>query len=290
MNCEQCTEPVAGADRFCEACGSPLWAGQGLDHRETDLGSVAAVSDRGPRRNLNEDYYAVEALNGLLLAVVCDGVATTEDAGMAAAAAARAALDRLMAGVQATPDLCELAHEAIAAAQDALAPAAWPTLPQGSTTITLAVVHAGEIVVANVGDSRAYWLDDDGGNLLLSVDDSWENLAVAAGWPESVARDPSRRHELTAWLGPDADPVAPHVIRHRPDAGGLLVLCSDGLWNYTERPDSLGELAGQSPDRRPAGVARHLVQAAIEAGGADNVTVAVLAHQFQQDLEKERSQ
>jgi serine/threonine protein phosphatase PrpC len=78
-------------------------------------------------------------------------------------------------------------------------------------------------------------------------------------------------------LGPDAELVAPHVARHSPDGGGLVVLCSDGLWNYVEDPDSLGVLVGKSVDRRPAGVARHLVQAAIDAGGADNVTVAVLA-------------
>jgi serine/threonine protein phosphatase PrpC len=260
---------VAGPDRFCEACGSAIWAGEAsLDHRETDLGAVAAVSDRGRKRSRNEDYYAIDTLDGVLLAVVCDGVATTEEAGMAAAVAARAALDHLIAGVPVTTDHCELAHEAIVAAQEAVAPTTWPTLPQGSTTITLALVRTGEVVVANVGDSRAYWLDDDGRNLLLSVDDS------------------SRLHELTAWLGPDADPIAPHVIRYRPDARGRVVLCSDGLWNYAEPPDSLGELAGKSLDQRPAGVAGHLVHAAIEAGGADNVTVAVLAHQFQQDLEK----
>jgi serine/threonine protein phosphatase PrpC len=141
-------------------------------------------------------------------------------------------------------------------------------------------MRAGEIVVANVGDSRAYWVGDDGRSLLLSVDDSWEHFATAAGLPESVARDPTRSHEITAWLGPDAELVDPHVVRHRPGGAGLLVLCSDGLWNYAESPESLRELVGRSTDRRPAGLARHLVQSAIDAGGADNVTVAVLAHPF----------
>jgi serine/threonine protein phosphatase PrpC len=271
MNCELCTEPVAGTDRFCESCGSPLWPGsESLDHRETDLGPVAAVSDRGLKRSRNEDYYAIEALDGVLLAAVCDGVATTEDAGVASAAAARAALDRVLTRAAGTTDWCELAHEAIVAAQQAVAPETRLNIPYGSTTIALALVQPGEIVVANVGDSRAYWLDDDGSNLLLSVDDSFHT------------------HELTAWLGPDADPVAPHVVCHRPAGGGLVVLCSDGLWNYAEPADSVGELTARSLDRRPVGVARYLVQAAIDAGGADNVTVAVLAHPIEQSLNLEK--
>jgi serine/threonine protein phosphatase PrpC len=279
MNCSHCGEPTAGADRFCESCGAALVPGSvRLDHRETDLGLVAAVSDRGLHRCQNDDFYAIEALEGRLLAVVCDGVASTDEAGPAAAAAAQAALDRLSASAPATTDWSALAQEAVARAQEAVLPAAGPAADgDGSTTLALALVQPGEIVVANVGDSRAYWIGDDGRNLLLSVDDSWQNFATAAGFPESVARDPSRMHEITAWLGPDAELVAPHVVRHSPDGGGLVVLCSDGLWNYVEAPDSLGDLVGTSVDRHPAGVARHLVQAAIDAGGADNVTVAVLA-------------
>jgi serine/threonine protein phosphatase PrpC len=279
MSCVHCGEPTAGSDRFCESCGARLDPGPvPLHHRETDLGLVAAVSDRGLHRSQNDDYYAIEAVNGRLLAVVCDGVASTDDAGPAAATAARAALDRLTTGAPGATDWSALAHEAVARAQDAVVPAAGPAAAaDGSTTLTLALVQPGEIVVANVGDSRAYWIGDDGRNLLLSVDDSWENFATAAGFPESVARDPSRLHEITAWLGPDAELVAPHVVRHSPEGGGLVVLCSDGLWNYVEAPDSLGDLVSRSADRRPANVARHLVQAAIDAGGADNVTVAVLA-------------
>jgi serine/threonine protein phosphatase PrpC len=289
MSCPHCGEPTTGADRFCESCGAPLDTGPiRFDHRETDLGLVAAVSDRGLHRNQNDDYYAIEAVEDRLLAVVCDGVATTDDAGPAAAAAARAALDRLTAGALAMTDWFTLAHEAVARAQEAVVPGAGPSAAaDGSTTLTLALVRPGEIVVANVGDSRAYWIGDDGRNLLLSVDDSWQNFATAAGFPEGVARDPSRVHEITAWLGPDADLVAPHVLRHNPDGGGLVVLCSDGLWNYVEPPDSLGALVEKSEDRRPAVVARHLVQAAIDAGGADNVTVAILAlpqlHQIVQE-------
>ena len=281
MNCPQCGEPAAGTGSVLRVVriAPPVRSGSGGSSRDRPR-AVAAVSDRGLQRTRNEDSYAIEALDGRALAVVCDGVASTDNAGPAAEAAARAALERLTAGVSATTDWPALAHEAVAAAQEAVLPTgARSGVADGSTTLTLALLRAGEIVVANVGDSRAYWIGNDGrepaaqrGRLLGAI------RHLSAGMPESVARDPARLHEITAWLGPDAEPVAPHVARHRPEAPGLLVLCSDGLWNYAEPPDSLGALVGHSPDRRPSGVARHLVEAALAAGGSDNVTVAVLAH------------
>jgi serine/threonine protein phosphatase PrpC len=248
---------------------------------------VAAISDRGLHRRRNDDSYAIDIVPGGLVAVVCDGVASTDDAGSAAEAAARAALVSLLAGVGDTIDWTVLAQDAVAAAQRAVQFSAGPAT-DGSTTLALGLLRAREIVVANVGDSRAYWIGDDGQSLLLSVDDSWENFAAAAGYPEAEVRDPSRLHEITAWLGPDADPVAPHVTRLCPAGGGLLVLCSDGLWNYAGPPASLAMLVDGSPDRRPGGVARHLAHAAIGAGGADNVTVAVLAHPVRRDTDEEK--
>jgi serine/threonine protein phosphatase PrpC len=281
---------ATGVDRFCESCGSALEAGPDpTGRRETDLGAVAAVSDRGLHRRRNDDSYAIDTVGEVLLAVVCDGVATTDEAGPAAAAAARAALACLLAGVSDPTGWTSLAQDAVAAAQEAVQLAPGPSLAtDGSTTLALGLLRTGEIVVANVGDSRAYWIGDDGQNALLSVDDSWENFAAAAGYPEAEVRNPSRQHEITAWLGPDAGLLDPHVARHCPAGGGLLVLCSDGLWNYAGSPESLATLVEASRDRRPGGVARDLAQAAIDAGGADNVTVAVLAHPPHTDDDKEK--
>jgi serine/threonine protein phosphatase PrpC len=216
---------------------------------------VAALSDRGHVRSRNEDAYAVSAGDSGLAAVVCDGVATTDDSAHAADAAARSALEALVAGMSSDDDWGALATSAVLVAQEAV------RLDTGSTTIALGLVRPGEVVVANVGDSRAYWLGDDGHHAQLSVDDS------------------GRPHEITAWLGPDAEPVVPHVARLVPVGNGLLVLCSDGLWNYADAPDTLAALLPGPERREPAAVARGLLQSALAAEGADNVTVAVIAHQ-----------
>jgi serine/threonine protein phosphatase PrpC len=57
---------------------------------------------------------------------------------------------------------------------------------------------------------------------------------------------------------------------------GLLVLCSDGLWNCFGAPDALARQVAGSADRTPLGIARHLMRTALRAGGHDNITVAVL--------------
>ena len=58
---------------------------------------------------------------------------------------------------------------------------------------------------------------------------------------------------------------------------GWVVLCTDGLWNYVEEAERLAAAAGDLTGMRPGVVARRLVRFALDAGGQDNVTVAVLA-------------
>lgn len=248
MTCPACTAPVALQDLFCELCGTALG---GAGRRETDLGPAAAVTDRGLMRKVNEDAYAIHAGEDALIAVVCDGVSTTAASGWAAEEACRSAMDHLLKGLDSN-DWLDLAGAAVLAGQESL------RSQEGSTTIALGLIGPEDVVVANVGDSRVYWLGQDGDHRQISIDDS------------------ERPHEITAWLGRDGDPVRPHLERLGPVPPGLLVVCSDGLWNYADEPSSVAGLLPHPEHRRPARVARLLVDAALSAGGADNVTVAVL--------------
>ncbi len=313
MSCPACGDPVEAAARFCESCGTALFDMSGgtasgelcsncgaaittapsggepfcdrcgfrqpgpEDHRETDLAAVAAVTDRGKRHHRNEDAYGIVATGGRAAAVVCDGVSTTPNPDVASASAAAAAIAVLEQGILETDDWPALAGRAVAAAQGAVAVGAGED-PDGlgSTTIVLAVVGPGRVVVANVGDSRVYWVGENGGPRVLTVDDSWVAEAIAAGVPIDEAYAHPLAHQINAWLGPDADPVVPHVKEYAPDQDGLVVVCSDGLWNYAESPEAVSALVPEQEDGRPVTVARRLVEAALVAGGADNVTVAVL--------------
>ncbi|XRQ03610.1 protein phosphatase 2C domain-containing protein [Actinomadura welshii] len=135
----------------------------------------------------------------------------------------------------------------------------------------------------------------------LTEDDSWAAFMVAQGaLTEAEAERHPNAHVITAWLGADAGQVSPHVATFRPAGPGTLLVCSDGLWNYfpaardlaallaagpapDPAPDPASEPAsepvpdpGHDPASDPLGVARALVRHALEAGGRDNITVAVI--------------
>ncbi len=169
-------------------------------------------------------------------------------------------------------------HDATAAAQAAAASAAGedgnPNPP--STTFVAAVVTAAAITVGWVGDSRAYWVPDvgtPGGPSCLTVDDTLAGQLSAAG--VAMASDAPNAGALIRWLGADATDTEPHTFTLAPPGPGRVIVCSDGLYRYVPRPD---QLANATPAGTPIEVASALVRLALEAGGQDNVTVAVLPY------------
>src|SRR3989442_839158 len=92
--------------------------------------------------------------------------------------------------------------------------------------------------------------------------------------PTRRARWPRRPGCEEADLADDAD-RAPHVERFTPPGAGALLICSDGLWNYLSEAADLAGLALPKVLTDPLGAAADMVKFAIEAGGADNITVVL---------------
>ena len=278
-------------DQYCPDCGA--LRDDGTDHIEIDLGTIAGVSDRGRLHARNEDAMALgvraatDAAPAVLAAVVCDGVSSVERPQLASRAATTSALDVLLtqrgAEVTATTHL----HTAVAAAAKAIS-----TLPYDtgrgapSCTLVAALVEDApaepeptpEITVAWVGDSRAYWLTAPGAeerSTVLTTDHSWAVEIVALGeLDEAAAAADPRAHAITRWMGADASD-APSVTQLRPAGPGVLLLCSDGLWNYLPEAADLASAAfaaGASPHE----MAAELTQYAIDSGGRDNITVVAV--------------
>nr|MDQ2727640.1 protein phosphatase 2C domain-containing protein [Actinomycetota bacterium] len=245
--CGRCLAPI-DAQGYCTSCG--LRQAHGKDHVEVDLGAVAAVSDKGLRHHRNEDAVRLAYRGRRAVVVVCDGVSSTANPDRASAAAsdaAMAALESLLDQPEwpAAAQVAETVTRAVGDAQQAAAgvEAAEPGgMTEAPSTTLVAVVSApGTITVANIGDSRAYWLAP-GANRLLTVDDSVAEAARAEGVPAEVAYSAPDAHVITRWLGADsADPFA--TLTTVPvDEAGTVVVCSDGLWNYAESPDRLATL------------------------------------------------
>ncbi len=297
--CRQCVEPVGRGDRYCEQCGAwvaDLWR----DRVELDVGVAAGVSDRGRRHHRNEDALALRdvgphlatgpgsAQRGVAVAIVCDGVSSSARSSEASETAAEVAAETLVAALSAEDGPAVATRAAIHAANRAVAELADPDeadrdVADGSApacTFASAIVTDDAITVGWVGDSRAYWIPQrhtGSAPTRLTRDDSWlaQTLAAGALSPAQAAAD-RRAHAITAWLGDEADQVAPHVVTIEPEGPGVVVVCTDGLWNYLDTVDELSAALPADALEAPLNAARRLVEIALHRGGRDNITVAVL--------------
>ncbi len=146
-----------------------------------------------------------------------------------------------------------------------------------STTLVAAIATAERVVVGNIGDSRAYWLSSIASNSrVLTADDSWAQESIAEGVAPDLAYAHPDAHTITRWIGGDADSVVPTLTFLEVTEPGLLVLCSDGLWNYFEDVERLSDLLPRTAST-PIQIARQFTDAALDAGGNDNITVAVVS-------------
>jgi serine/threonine protein phosphatase PrpC len=227
---------------------------------------------------------AIATADGRSVLVVCDGVASTANSHLASRAAADAVLAVLepMLSAPEWPDrkgIGDLMDAAFAEAQVAVTrvpddePGGNDVSP--STTLIAAVATPELVVVGNIGDSRGYWLSSvASSSRVLTVDDSWAQDSIADGVAPDLAYAHPDAHTITRWIGGDADSVAPTLTFLEVLEPGLLVLCSDGLWNYFEDVERLSDLVPRTA-ATPIQIARQFTDAALDAGGNDNITVAV---------------
>jgi serine/threonine protein phosphatase PrpC len=146
-----------------------------------------------------------------------------------------------------------------------------PALTGMGTTLTAVSLIGADAFLVHVGDSRAYLLRK--GRLeQLTRDHTHVQKLVELGLlkPEQ-ARTHRLRHHLTNALG-GMPGVEGEIMKFRLADGDRLLLCSDGLTEPI-RDDRIAEMLGQFPN--PEDACRALIEAALNAGGPDNITVVV---------------
>ncbi len=142
------------------------------------------------------------------------------------------------------------------------------------TTVTAALVVGKTISIANVGDSRTYSYTSASGLKKLTRDHSLvarlvENGAISA---DDVYTHP-RRNEIYRSLGHKTS-LDVDMFTQPLTAETTLLLCSDGLWEMVRDPVIQEILSAELPDATKASEA--LVQAALNGGGQDNISVIVV--------------
>jgi serine/threonine protein phosphatase PrpC len=141
------------------------------------------------------------------------------------------------------------------------------------TTLLVLFVLDRQIVLAHVGDSRAYRFR--GGEITqLTEDHSFVNSQVKSGvLTEEEAARSHQKNIITRALGTAAK-VKPDIQVLPFQPGDLFLLCSDGLSDMVP-PVRMAEILGKGTSMKE--IARELIAAANDAGGRDNITV-VLGH------------
>jgi serine/threonine protein phosphatase PrpC len=239
----------------------------------------AAKTDMGQVRENNEDkfdYYepeshAILAARGSLFAVA-DGIGGAQ----AGQIASEMMLKQLVTTYydSPAPDLQSALNDAIVAANDRIYGLAQmiPERHGMGTTLTTAVFIEDRVVVAQVGDSRAYLLRD-GVIRQVTQDHSWVEENVQAGLMTRADAEMSPfRNVITRSVGAAAT-VQPDFYRESAQVGDLWVLCSDGLTGYVNE-EEIARIAGSYP---PSEAARQFIELANGRGGRDNITVFVLS-------------
>lgn len=265
------------AEGYCESCGRKVPSGR--DHSELDLGLLAGVTDRGLRHRRNEDAMALATADTpggpVAIAVVCDGVSTSPRPDEASLTAAQTAVRALLTSARCGDDPVEAAFTAVRSAHQALAGLSSPGQAPSSTYVS-AVIGSDAVTICWLGDSRAYWLTAGSGAMRLTRDDSMaEEMIVQGMLAETDAMASPQAHVITRWLGADLPEPQPHVTRFVPPGPGVVLVCSDGLWNYQPEAAGLAGLALPAALTDPLGAAASLVKFAVDAGGTDNITVVL---------------
>jgi serine/threonine protein phosphatase PrpC len=290
--CGSCGAPPEEIDEdgYCGRCGH-LARRPPSDHVEILLSpDFAGVSDRGIRHQRNEDRFAMRQVGagedaGYVM-VVCDGVSSSTQSELASSFVADQVAGSLEASLRrhsaSSPE--RTVRTAIQDAQSKLASAVpEPSPGDPSTTVVAALVTGLDAAIGWAGDSRAYWIGEDGEARQLTADHSWMNDVVAAGEMslQEAAKAP-QAHGITRWLGADAGENAqPEVTHFKIPGRGHLLLCTDGLWNYAQEPEQMGGLINGAP---AIDQARSLIEFANAQGGHDNITAILLKVHSDDDL------
>lgn len=248
---------------------------------------AAGCTDIGRRHHLNQDAIALWAdPSGAQRAVlvVSDGVSSAPRSEVASQTAANTVVEqlssRLSQGSFDHTHAHEVFNQVFESANRAVLADDADGRGAGSCTLVTAIIDGPRVAVANIGDTRAYWLPDGLHPMQLSTDDSVAQAQMDLGMSREEAEGSIHAHAITKWLGPEAVDLEPRTVAVLLENPGWLMVCSDGLWNYCSEAGRMATLVNQfwhnlPEGEGPAGLARALVGWANAQGGRDNISVCL---------------
>lgn len=289
MICPKCGASVNSGDNFCEECGTSLRnmiLKSNLDpgdfHKSVVTicdSNLAAVTNIGRKHPKNEDSGTAQRLEkGDSILIVADGVSSSFSATSASEMAIEIIKEVL---VKKDADAGKLITSAIHSADVCIRELPFErredVICGPEATVVVALIRDKTATIGWVGDSRAYIISKEGQEQ-LTVDDSWIEWVVAEGkmTREEASLD-KLAHCVTQVLGMHDQDIEVHLLERTLKSGDMLLLCSDGLWNYFQSENALWKsITAFGINSDAASICEYLVTLANSAGGHDNITVALL--------------
>lgn len=229
-----------------------------------------SMTDIGTVRNDNQDSMRVEWLDeAAALAVVCDGMGGAK----AGSTASRMAVDEFVRAVKAggRRDWPETLLQAVRRANKSVFEASLrdPRYEGMGTTLVSALVTPERIFIVNVGDSRCYQILEGEISQITRDHSLVEDLLDQGNITREQARVHPQKNLITRALGVERSVKAD--IFERPNQGGYLLLCSDGLSNIVTDEELRWEVVAEDKES----CCRRLLHLALERGAPDNVTAII---------------
>ncbi len=257
---------------------------------------VGQATDIGQQRKINEDHLLTLKVEHAYLGesrpiglyLVADGIggqAAGEIASqLAASTIAQLITSKVMLNALSTvthetentelqvPDYATLLKDACLRANEVLHEHRLQANNDMGTTVVAALVVDHQAYIANVGDSRAYFIRQDEISQ-LTTDHSLVGRLLSLGQitPEQARTHP-QRHVIYRTLG-DQPQVEIDIVERRMQPGDALVLCTDGLYGMVNEA-LIQQQAMQAA--HPQAACEELVLLANQAGGEDNIAVIVI--------------
>jgi protein phosphatase len=288
LRCGTLNKPLA---HYCIGCGATLSVPDELNQTHI-VPRASARTSLGRVRENNEDRVGLWARHGVLLALVADGMGGAVAGEEASRLVVEAVQADFLGEARGSETLHDLDEEEISEklrvvvrrANRAVIQRAseHPELQGMGTTMTLAFVRDNRVIIAHVGDSRAYLVDGSEGWINQITDDhSFVEALLTSGHitAEQAAVHPMR-NVLYRALGQIEDTESDLYSRSLAE-GDRLILCSDGLTRHVA-PAEIADIA--THHNEPEEIAQKLIDLANQRGGEDNISVVVIVLESAKDI------
>ncbi len=237
------------------------------------------LTDKGCVRKMNQDAYEIRQLDkNSLLCVVCDGMGGAKSGNVASSLAA----DVFSQEIERTWTPNMEWDKADQMLKSAVKLANFTVYDQASqfeefsgmgTTLVAALVRGRQVSFVNVGDSRAYIINQKGIRQ-VTRDHSVVQMMVDRGeLTAEMAKSYPGKNLITRAVGTEVT-VLCDVFRQELSKGDFLLLCSDGLSNLLDDQEILFEVVhGVNKER----CCKRLLDIAVSRGAPDNVTSVLVS-------------